>query len=97
MSLFEIKVVVVCSFGLGFLAYVFTPMVFRFMAQDGAAHFLRWESPIYQQLIPGRAMANGGIGGPDVNNALGAARCNSGILQVLLFMAAGLPLIRSAR
>ena len=41
MSLFEVKVVVVCGFDLGMLAHIFTAMVLRFMAHDGAAHLLR--------------------------------------------------------
>ena len=78
MSLFEVKVFVVCRFGLGFLVYIFTLLVFKFMAHEGAAHVLRGVFQVYHQLILGLAIANDGIGGPVVNSAPGAARHNIG-------------------
>ena len=72
-------------------------LVVKFMAHKGASHVLRGVFRVYQRLIPGLAIANGGIGGSVVNNAPEAARHKSGILQVLMFVAARLPLIRPAR
>ena len=97
MSLIEVKVFVVCRFGLGFLVYILTLLVFKFMAHEGAAHVLRGVFRVYHRLIPGLAIASGGIGGSFVNNAPEAARRKSGILQVLMFVDARLPLIRPAR
>ena len=90
-------VFVVCRFGLGFLVYIFKLLVFKFMAYEGAAHVLRGVFQAYHCLIPGLAIASDGIGGSCVNNAPEAAQRKSGILQALMFVAARLPLIRSAR
>ena len=97
MSLIEVKVFVVNRFGLGFLVYIFMLPVFKFMAHEGAAHVLRGVFRVYHRLILDLAIATGGIGGSVVNNAKEAARRKSGILQVLMFVAARLPLIRPAR
>lgn len=97
MSLIEVRVFVVYRFGLGFLVYIFTLLVFKFMAHEGAAHVLRGVFRVYYRLIPSLAIASGGIGGSYVNNAPEAARHESGILQALMFVAARLPLIRPAR
>ena len=37
--------------GTGFFAFVFTPLVFRFMAHENAAHSLRQVFPVYHRLI----------------------------------------------
>ena len=96
MSLIELEVFVVCRLDFGFLAYVFTPLVLRFMLHEGAAHVLRGVFRVYHRLVVGLAIASGGIGGSVVNNTPEAARRKSGILQVLMFVAARLPLIRRA-
>ena len=97
MSLIQIKVVTGCRLALGFLAYVFTPPVLRFILHEGAAHVLGGVFRVYHRLILGLPIASGGIGGSVANNAPEAARRRSGILQVLMFVAARLPLIRAAR
>ena len=97
MSLIEVKVFVVCGFGLFFLAYVLLLLIFRFMAHGGAAHGLRGVFRVYHRRTLGLAIANGGTGCPVVNNVPEATRRKSGILQVLLVVAARLPIIRSER
>ena len=84
-------------FWLGFLVYIFMLLVFKFMAHEGAAHVLRGVFRVYHRLTIGLAIAGGGIGGSVGNNAPEAARRKSGILQVLMFVAARQPLIRPAR
>ena len=97
MSLIELEVFVVCRLDLEFLAYVFTPLVLRFMLHEGAAPVLRGMFRVYHRLFLGLAIASGGIGGSVVNNAPEVARRRSGISQVLMFVAARLPLIRPER
>ena len=63
MSLIKVKVFVVCGFGLGFLVSMFTLLVFKFMAHEGAAHVLRGVFRVYHRLTIGLAIAGGGIGG----------------------------------
>ena len=95
MSFIEIKVVIGCRLDLGCLAYIFTPL--RFVLHKGAVHVLRGVFRVYHRLIQGLAIVSGGNGGSVVNNAPEAARRKGGLLQVLMSVAARLPLIRPAR
>ena len=69
MSLIGLKVVVLCRFGMGFLAFIFTHLVFRFTAYEGATHFLRKVFPVYQRLNAGLTIAAVGLLVTVVNNA----------------------------
>ena len=39
--------------GMGFFAFFFTPMVFKFLEREDAAHFLRQVFPIYHRVMAG--------------------------------------------
>ena len=39
--------------GMGFFAFFFTPMVFKFVEREDAAHFLRQVFPIYHRVMAG--------------------------------------------
>lgn len=42
--------------GMGFFAFLFTPMVFKFCEREDAAHFLRQVFPVYHRVMAGNAI-----------------------------------------
>ena len=85
MSLIEVEVFVVCRFGLGFLVYIFTLLVFKFMAHRVRPMSCAGVSGLSPS-DPRPCIASGGIGGSFVNNAPEAVR-RKWISQALMFVA----------